>query len=74
METPINTNYNDFNELEDLRQQINELKNKVDRQGRLNEDLIKKSIQNKMKGLHRSISWYLLVLLPLSAIIIWNFI
>ena len=34
METPINTNYNDFNELEDLRQQINELKNKVDRQGR----------------------------------------
>lgn len=74
METPINTNYNDFNELEDLRQQINELKNKVDQQGRLNEDLIKKSIQSKMKGLHRSISWYLLVLLPLSAIIIWNFI
>ena len=74
METPINTNYNDFNELEDLRQQINELKNKVDRQGRLNEELIKKSIQSKMKGLHRNISWYLLVLLPLSAIIIWNFI
>ena len=74
METPINTDFNDFNELDDLRQQINELKNKVDRQGRLNEDLIKKSIQSKMKGLHRNISWYLLVLLPLSAIIIWNFI
>lgn len=74
METPINTNLNEFNELDELRQQINELKNKVDRQGRLNEELIKKSIQSKMTGIRRNISWYLLALLPLSAIIIWNFI
>ena len=74
METTINNNFNDYNELEELRQQVNELKNKVDRQGHLNEDLIKKSIQGKMKGLHRNISWYILVLLPMSALIIWNFI
>ena len=74
MESAINNNYDDFNELEELRQQITELKNKVDRQGLLNESLIKKSIQGKMKGLHRNISWYLLVLIPMSAIIIWNFI
>lgn len=40
-------------ELEAMRQQITELKNKVDSQGRLNEDLIKKAIQGKMKGLHK---------------------
>ena len=74
METPINNNYDDFNELEALRQQIIELKNKVDQQGRLNEALIKKSIQGKMKGLQRKIFLYILVLLPLCAIIIWNFI
>ena len=67
-------NNNDFNELEQLRQQINELKNKVDRQGRLNEELIKKSIQSKMKGIHRRMSLNVLCLLPLSALIIWNFI
>ena len=74
METPINNNLNEFNELDELRQQINELKNKVDRQGRLNEELIKKSIQSKMTGIRRNIFWYVLVLLPLCAVIIWNFI
>ena len=75
MEATINNNnINDYNELEELRQQINELKNKVDQQGRLNEDRIKKSIQGKMKGLHRNVSWYLLLLLPLCGLIIWNFI
>ena len=51
METPNNT-INDFNELDDLRRQINDLKNKVDQQGRLNEDLVKKTIQSKMRGVH----------------------
>ncbi len=50
-----NNNINDFNELDDLRQQINDLKNKVDQQGRLNEDLVKKAIQGKMRGVHRTI-------------------
>ncbi len=53
-----NQNYNldDFNELDDLRRQINELKNKVDQQGRLNEDLVKKAIQSKMRGVHSIIA------------------
>ena len=50
METQSNT-FNEF-ELDDLRQQINDLKNKVDQQGRLNEELVKKAIQGKMKGVH----------------------
>ena len=52
METPINNTFNDFNELDDLRQQIKDLKNKVDQQGRLNDDLVKKAIQSKMRGVH----------------------
>ena len=49
-----NQNYNleDFNELDDLRRPITELKNKVDRQGRLNEELVKKAIMSKMKSVH----------------------
>ena len=45
-------NLDDFNELDDLRRQINELKNKVDQQGRLNEGLVKKAIMSKMKSVH----------------------
>ena len=59
MENQNNT-FNDFNELDDLRQQINDLKHKVDQQGRLNEDLVKKAIQGKMKGVH-SILWKLAI-------------
>ena len=58
-----NYNPNDFNELDDLRQQINDLKNKVDQQGYLNEELVKKAIQGKMKGVHRT-----LMLLAVAAI------
>ena len=47
-----NYNFDDFNELDDLRRQINDLKNKVDQQGRLNEELVKKTIQSKMRGVH----------------------
>ena len=49
-----NQNY-DFNELDDLRRQISDLKNKVDQQGRLNEELVKKTIQSKMQGVHKII-------------------
>lgn len=50
METQNNT-FNDF-ELDDLRQQIKDLENKVNAQGRLNEELVKKTIQGKMRGVH----------------------
>ena len=50
METQNNT-FNDF-ELDDLRQQIKDLENKVNAQGRLNEELVKKAIQGKMRGVH----------------------
>jgi len=55
MDTNINydiNNINELNELDDLRRQVNDLKNKVDQQGRLNEDLVKKAIQGKMRGVH----------------------
>ena len=55
MDTNINydiNNINELNELDDMRRQINDLKNKVDQQGRLNEDLVKKAIQGKMRGVH----------------------
>lgn len=54
MENLENTN-NEFNELDDIRQQINAIKDKVDQQGYLNEDLVKKTIQTKMRGIHRTI-------------------
>ena len=50
-----NYNNNDFNELEDLRQQITALKNKVNEQGRLNEGLVKEAIRNKMRSVHRTL-------------------
>lgn len=74
METQNNNNLNDFNELEDLRRQINELKNKVDQQGHLNEALVKKAIQGKMRSLHHTLFWYCLILGLFVPMIIWNFI
>jgi len=73
METPDN-NLNDFNELDDLRQQITELKNKVDQQGRLNETRVKEAIQGKMKGLHHSIFWYCLIVGLFVPFMMWDFI
>lgn len=73
MET-INNNLNDFNELDDLRQQINELRAKVDSQGRLNEDFVKKTIQGKMRGLHHNLFWYCLIVGLFVPFIIWDFI
>ena len=65
METQ-NNNFNDFNELDDLRRQINELKNKVDQQGHLNEELVKKAIQSKMRGVHNII--FILAILAILCI------
>ena len=53
MET-VNYTHNEF-ELDDLRQQMAAIKEKVDQQGRLNEQLVKETIQSKMKGVHRTI-------------------
>ena len=69
-----NNNSNEFIELDDLRQQIIDLKNKVDKQGRLNEALIKKAVQGKMKDLHRNLLLYCLVVGVIVPFIIWNFI
>lgn len=71
MENYLN-NTNEF-ELDDLRQQINALKEKVDRQGRLNEELVKKTIQGKMRGLHHTLFWYCLILGLFIPFMIWNF-
>ena len=68
METP-NANFNELdqmNELDDLRQQLNAIKNKVDQNGRINEELVKKVIQDKMKGVHRTI--FKLAALAIAAI------
>lgn len=73
MET-TNNNFNDFNELDDLRQQLNDLKNKVDQQGHLNESLVKKAVQGKMKGLHRFLLRYCLIMGLFIPFIIWDFI
>lgn len=54
MET-INNNFDEFNELDDLRRQIIDLKNKVDQQGQLNEALVKRVIQSKMRGVHQTV-------------------
>ena len=71
MENYLN-NTNEF-ELDDLRQQRNALKEKVDRQGRLNEELVKKTIQGKMRGLHHTLFWYCLILGLFIPFMIWNF-
>ncbi|MBO4786778.1 MAG: hypothetical protein J5510_06900 [Prevotella sp.] len=65
-------NYNDFNELEEMRQQIKALKEKVERNGVLNERLVRKSVQDKMKSIHITI--YKLSAMVLIAIPLWVFI
>ena len=73
MET-LNDNLNDFTELDDLRQQIAALKNKVDQQGRLNEALVKKTIQGKMRSLHHNLFWYCLIVGLFVPFMVWDFI
>ena len=65
-------NYNDFNELEEMRQQIKALKEKVERNGMLNERLVRKSVQDKMKSIHKTV--FKLFAMVLFAIPLWLFI
>lgn len=67
-------NNTDFTELDDLRQQINDLREKVDRQGHLNEALVKKALQGKMKRMHTSIFWYCLACFVFLPFMVWDFI
>lgn len=71
MENLNNTNNNEFNELDDIRQQINAIKDKVDEQGHLNEALVKKIIQKKMKGVHRIIMLMAIIGLLCIPLYIW---
>ena len=66
-----NYNNNEFNELDDIRQQINAIKDKVDEQGYLNEDLVKKIIQKKMKGVHRIVMLMAIMGLLCIPLYIW---
>ena len=54
MENLNNNELNEFNELDDIRQQLNAIKNKVDEQGHLNVPLVKETIKDKMKNVHRT--------------------
>ena len=66
-----NNNFNDFNELDDMRQQINALRDKVNEQGRLNESLVIKTIQGKMRGVHRTILTLAVMVLFCIPLYIW---
>ena len=72
METQDIYNNNEFNELDDLRQQINDLKSKVDQQGHLNEDLVKETIKGKMNDVHRTLTKLGIVALATIPLIIFN--
>ena len=43
---------NNINELEDMRQQINELKQRIDRESKLNEQLLHDSLKTKLHSLN----------------------
>jgi len=59
------------NELEEMRQEIKALKDKVNSQGRLNEELVKKSIQSKMKSIHHTIFKLLVLVILVTPLWIW---
>ena len=67
METP-NT---DYNELNDLRQQIHDLKDKVNQQGYLNESLIKMTIRGKMTGVHHTLMLLAVATMLCIPLFIW---
>ena len=62
-------NLNNMNELEEMRQQLQVLKDKVEKQGVLNEQLVRKSIQDKMSDIRRTI--YKLIVVVILAIPLW---
>lgn len=63
---------NNINEFEEIRQQISELKQRLDRESTLNEQLLHDSLKGKMRSVH-SIVWRMIVLGVLG-IIVWCFI
>ena len=65
-------NLNNMNELEEMRRELQVLKDKVERKGVLNERLVKQSIKDKMNDIHRTL--YKLVVVVLLAIPLWIFI
>ena len=62
-------NLNNMNELEEMRQQLQVLKDKVEKQGVLNEQLVRKSIKDKMNDIRRTI--YKLIVVVILAIPLW---
>lgn len=63
---------NNINEFEEIRQQISELKQRLDRESTLNEQLLHDSLKGKMRSVH-SIVWRMIVLGVLG-IVVWCFI
>lgn len=61
-----------INELEDLRLQISELKQRIDRESTLNEQLLHQSLKDKMRSVH-NIVWRIIVI-GIFGIIAWCFI
>lgn len=60
---------NNMNELEEMRQQIKALKDKVERKGTLNERLVMDSIKTKMKSIHRTV--YKMIALSVIVTPVW---
>jgi len=60
---------NNMNELDEMRLQIQALKDKVEKRGVLNEQLVRKSIKDNMKGIRSTI--YMLILMVIVATPIW---
>ena len=65
-------NLNNMNELEEMRRELQALKDKVERKGVLNEKLVKKSIRDNMKGIHHTI--YKLLAVAVLITPVWLFI
>ena len=65
-------NLNNMNELEEMRRELQALKDKVERKGVLNEKLVKKSIRDNMKGIHHTI--YKLLAVAVLVTPLWLFI
>ena len=62
-------NLNNMNELEEMRRELQALKQKVNERGVLNERLVRKSIQDKMSDIRRTI--YKLGVVVLLALPLW---
>lgn len=71
MENPNNITNNEFNELDDMRQQINAIKDKVEEQGHLNVRLVKDAIRGKMKGVHHTIMLLAVATMLCMPLFIW---